>query len=94
MNTRTCHNCGADKTNYEAPWCDDCLKSVNEAREKAVAEGTDVGAAQKSALWQRGHNPHRNRADSRTQVQRVQFTEFLDRIAVKPGAANDPRRTG
>jgi hypothetical protein len=93
MNTLRCQNCGSDqKTDISCPWCDDCMKAVNEARGKAATEGTDVGQAQRSALWQRGHDPHRGRADSRTRVQRVQFDEYLNRIAIQPGSPEDPRR--
>jgi hypothetical protein len=93
MNTSRCHNCGSDqKSDISNPWCDECFKAVNDAREKAASEGADVGQAQRTALWQRGHDPHRGRADSRTRVQRVQFDSFLNRIAVEPGSADDPRR--
>lgn len=92
--TVRCQNCGADKTDYECPWCAECMKDVNEAREKAAREGTDVGQAQRSALWARGHDPHRGRADSRTEVQRVQFDSFVDRLSIQPGSTEDPRRTG
>lgn len=95
MNTRTCHNCGSDqKSSIECPWCDACLADVNTARAAAAEKGEDVGAAQRTALWQRGHNPHRNRADSRTEIQRHQFDAFVERLAVVPGSPNDPRRTG
>jgi len=94
MNTRYCHNCGGSKINIEAPWCETCLTAVNEAREFAIKEGGDPGQAQRNALWRHGHDPHRGRADSRTQVQRVQFDQFIKRISVQPGAVNDPRRTG
>lgn len=92
MNTRYCHNCGGDKTSFESPFCDPCQTAVNEAREGAVKEGTDPGQAQRTALWQRGHNPNRNRADSRTEIQRVQFNDFVDRLNVVPGSEVDPRR--
>lgn len=91
--TITCHNCGGDKSdNIYAPWCTKCLEAVQTAREAAEKANEDPGQAQRSALWQRSHNPHRGRADSRTQIQRTQFDDFVSRINVKPGSADDPTR--
>jgi hypothetical protein len=53
---------------YAENYCQDCLTLVKEAREHAVRENQDIGAAQRSALAQRAHSTHRNRPDPRYPV--------------------------
>lgn len=62
-----CRNCGQAKTSeyYSENYCEGCTTATKEAREYAIKEKLDIGAAQRAALAQRSHDTHRNRPDPR-----------------------------
>jgi hypothetical protein len=61
----TCRNCGSSKSlkDYAENYCDACTTAIKEAREHAIHENLDVGAATRAALATRAHDIHRNRVN-------------------------------
>ena len=89
----TCHNCMRmkDPSEYGNYYCSACETAKSEAREYATREGLDVGSVVRKALAARvGSAMEKN--DPRAIFDRVDLTAMGDRMAIEPGAFNDPRR--
>lgn len=80
--TSHCRNCGLPKSPdyYSANYCKECTDGVKAAREKAVSDNVDLGAAAREALAARAHFTHRNHIDPRFPMSKADYW-----------AAEDPR---
>jgi hypothetical protein len=91
MNSRNCMNCLQPKPVNSDFHCPSCSSTASEAREYAVRENQDIGATVRAALAARAPSAMGGkRPDS--PFERIDTSGFQTRLAVEPGADNDPRR--
>ena len=67
-----CGNCGNAKqsTEYNNPYCADCLGARSQARDAAQRDGRDVSTAMREALLLRSKHVNANRVDPRVPYER------------------------